>query len=132
MLTEKQYQRLVGYSFTLCKDHSLKHDFVHDGWLYYQKYSKIKPTNDDELIKLLTFHIKQSFIKFNRRLSNGKWILKPITFTDNIVSFSEAVEYQPEQPSQRLLKAITATYSRDKYKPRIQYMITAFKLKKTN
>ena len=77
VLTESQYNRLVGYSYVVCKDPSIKKDLVHDAWIAYQLYSKKRPEGED-LMKLLQFHIKQALIKLKcKQDKDGKWVKKP-------------------------------------------------------
>lgn len=90
-LTELQYRRLVGYSYVICKDQSIKKDLVHDAWIYYQLYSKNKPEGED-LMKLLQFHIKQALIRLKcRQNKDGKWVKKSEILVSNNMRIFENI-----------------------------------------
>ncbi len=124
-LTETEYKRLVGYSGSICRDHSIKKDLVHDAWISYQLYSE--PLDGEDKLKLLQFKIKQAFIRRNcRQDKTGKYVKKQMFYTNKIEALDAGFEYQPEMVSVSSLEPITQYFSRlgDKVK---RYSQVAFK-----
>lgn len=115
-LTNKEYQRLIGYAFVICKDHSRKKDCVHEGYLRMVKYCKIEPETEEEKLHLLMFYIKQAFYVWK-----AKWDTKNIQYFDSMHGFAnkrvDDTGFPPmETPSRTQLEAIRKMISANKYK----------------
>ncbi len=134
-LNEKDYNRLVSYSYILCKDHSRKKDFVHEAWIRLATQAYNVPKDRDQLLLLLMLFIKQAFFSWLKR-----WDKKNILYSGLLNAYSNTkvdnMDFPPmETPSKTALEAIRTRISAQRYKylknedKRFRQLITSLKLK---
>ncbi len=122
-LSDIEYRRLCGISYTICisngNSHSesaeIKRDLVHDAWYSYSKYSRNHPEDTEQKIKLISFHIKQAWIKrFCKQRGTGtlkKWIKTEINLVHDLRPYENHLIDAPRTS----LEAITDTISKKRY-----------------
>ncbi len=108
-LTKEQYNRLVGYSYTVSKDALKKKDYVHDAWIKMIKYCKNIPKDPEDMLLLLMSNIKQ--VIFNK-----SWADLNVKYFDNVPD--KRIDFQPliDLPSKAELIAMRKNITVKSYK----------------